>query len=229
LLFARRNIEGGPRQDNYTHTAYRGVLGLRGDITEGWTYDAYGLFSQTRSLDFHNNDTSTNLIQNALFAVKNPVTGAITCRGNPQGCIPWNIWNPATPPTKAEVAYFSAPGEYSANSAEDVVSGYVSGDLTSRGAKTPWAADGLKVVFGTEYRRDTLTTQPDQELLTADLAGFGSPIVPVNALAHVWEGFWKPVCRSCATRRWRSRWMWKAATATRATRKGSTPILTSSG
>jgi len=191
LLFARRNIEGGPRQDNYTHTAYRGVLGLRGDITEGWTYDAYGLFSQTRSLDFHNNDTSTNLIQNALFAVKNPVTGAITCRGNPQGCIPWNIWNPATPPTKAEVAYFSAPGEYSANSAEDVVSGYVSGDLTSRGAKTPWAADGLKVVFGTEYRRDTLTTQPDQELLTADLAGFGSPIVPVNALAHVWEGFWE--------------------------------------
>ncbi len=85
--------------------------------------------------------------------------------------------------------YFSTPGEYSANSAEDVVSGYVNGDLTSRGVKTPWAADGLKVVFGAEYRRDTLTTQPDQELLTADLAGFGSPIVPVDAVAHVWEGF----------------------------------------
>ncbi len=94
LLFARRNIEGGPRQDNYTHTTYRGVLGLRGEITEGWTYDAYGLFSQTRSLDFHNNDTSTNLIQNALLAVKNPVTGQIVCLGNQAGCVPWNIWNP---------------------------------------------------------------------------------------------------------------------------------------
>jgi iron complex outermembrane receptor protein len=189
ILFARRNIEGGPRQDNYTHSIYRGVLGLRGEITEGWTYDAYGQFSTTRSLDFHNNDTSTNLIQNALFAVKDPVTGAIVCRGNPSGCVPWNIWNPSTPPSAASLKYISAPGEYSANSSQDLVSAYVSGDLTSRGVKTPWTSDGLKVVFGTEYRRDTLTTQPDQELLTADLAGFGSPIVPVNAVAHVWEGF----------------------------------------
>jgi iron complex outermembrane receptor protein len=189
LLLGRRNIEGGPRQDNYTHTTYRGVLGLRGDITEGWTYDAYGLFSTTRSLDFHNNDTSTNLMQNALFAVKDPVTGAITCRGNPSGCVPWNIWNPSTPPSAAALKYISAPGEYSANSSQDLVSAYISGDLTSRGVKTPWANDGLKVVFGTEYRRDTLVTQPDQELLTADLAGFGSPIVPVDAAAHVWEGF----------------------------------------
>jgi iron complex outermembrane receptor protein len=189
LILARRNIEGGPRQDNYTHTAYRGVIGLRGDITEGWTYDAYGLFSQTRSLDFHNNDTSTALIQNALFAVTNPATGQVVCRGNQPGCVPWNIWNPTTPPSAASLKYISAPGEYSAQTAEDIVSSYVNGDLTSRGVKTPWAADGLHVVFGTEYRRDTLTTQPDQELLTADLAGFGSPIVAVNALAHVWEGF----------------------------------------
>jgi iron complex outermembrane receptor protein len=189
LLFARRNVEGGPRQDNYTHTAYRGVLGLRGEITEGWTYDAYGLFSQTRSLDFHNNDTSTALIQNALLVVKNPVTGAITCQGGQQGCVPWNIWNPSSGPSPAAaVQYFSAPGEYSANSAQDLVSAYISGDLTSRGVKL-WADDGLKVVFGTEYRRDTLVTQPDQELLTADLAGFGSPVVPVNAVSHVWEGF----------------------------------------
>jgi len=188
ILLARRNIEGGPRQDNYTHSAYRGVLGLRGDITEGWTYDAYGLFSTTRSLDFHNNDTSTNLIQNALFAVRN-AAGQVVCQGNQPGCVPWNIWNPSTPPSAAALKYISAPGEYSANSSQDLVSAYVSGDLTSRGVKTPWASDGLKVVFGTEYRRDTLVTQPDQELLTADLAGFGSPIVPVDAVAHVWEAF----------------------------------------
>jgi iron complex outermembrane recepter protein len=189
LLIARRNIEGGPRQDNYTHTAYRGVVGLRGEIVEGWTYDAFGLFSQTRSLDYHNNDTSTSNMQNALFAVKDPITGQIVCRGGQPSCVPWNIWNPSTPPSAASLAYISAPGLYSAQSSEDVVSAYVSGDMTSRGGKTPWAADGLKVVFGTEYRRDTLTTNPDQELLTADLAGFGSPIVPVNALAHVWEAF----------------------------------------
>ena len=30
LLLARRNIEGGPREDEYTHTTFRGVFGVRG-------------------------------------------------------------------------------------------------------------------------------------------------------------------------------------------------------
>jgi iron complex outermembrane receptor protein len=189
LIFARRNIEGGPRQDNYTHSAYRGVLGVRGEITEGWTYDVNGLFAQTRASDFHNNDTSTALIQNALLAVKDPVTGNIVCRGAQTGCQPWNIWNPGTPPSAASLKYISAPGLFEASAEEDIVSGYVSGDLTSRGVKSPWADDGLKVVFGSEYRRDVLTTHPDQEFQTADLAGFGSPIPPVDATQHLWEGF----------------------------------------
>jgi outer membrane receptor protein involved in Fe transport len=189
LLLARRNIEGGPREDNYTHTAYRGVFGLRGDITEGWSYDASALFAQTRSSDFHNNDTSTSLMQNALFAVKDPVTGQIVCRGAQPGCVPWNIWNPATPPSAAALKYISAPGLIEASSEEDIVTAFVSGDLTSRGVKTPWAADGVKVVLGTEFRRDRLSTNPDEEFQTADLAGFGSPIPPVDAAQHVWEVF----------------------------------------
>jgi iron complex outermembrane recepter protein len=189
LLLARRNIEGGPREDNYTHTSYRGVVGLRGDITEGWTYDTYGEFSQTRSLDFHNNDTSSVNMQNALFAVKDPITGQIVCRGGQPGCVPWNIFNPSTPPSAAALAYISTPGLYSAESSEDVISSYVSGDLTSRGIKTPWSSDGVKLVFGTEYRRDTLNTQPDQEFLLGDLAGIGSPLPAASGEMHVWEAF----------------------------------------
>ena len=40
LLIARRNVEGGPREDKYTHTAYRGVFGARGEIATDWNYDA---------------------------------------------------------------------------------------------------------------------------------------------------------------------------------------------
>jgi outer membrane receptor protein involved in Fe transport len=190
LTLGRRNVEGGPRIDNYTHTAYRGVLGARGEIVEDWTYDVYGLFSQTRASDFHNNDTSTNKIQAALYAIKDPVTGAIVCRPPaPNGCVPWNIWNPTIPITAAQLAFISSPGLFQAATEEDIVSGYVNGDLTRRGLKTPWADDGLKVVFGTEYRRDNLSTNPDAEFQTADLAGFGSPVPPVNANTHVWEAF----------------------------------------
>jgi len=190
LLLGRRNVEGGPRQDNYTHTAYRGVFGARGEITEGWTYDAYGLFSQTRTSDFHNNDTSTNKIQAALLAIKDPITGAIVCRPPASsGCVPWNIWDPRIPITAAQLNWISSPGLIQASTEEDIVSGYVNGDLTRNGIKTPWADDGLKVVFGTEYRRDRLTTNPDEEFQTADLAGFGSPVPPVDANFHVWEAF----------------------------------------
>jgi hypothetical protein len=75
VILGRRNVEGGPRQDEYSHTDYRGVFGVRGEIVEDWTYDAYGLFSQTRAFDFHNNDTSTQHIQNALLVVPGPNAG----------------------------------------------------------------------------------------------------------------------------------------------------------
>jgi len=188
LLIGRRNIEGGPREDTYTHIAYRGVIGARGEINEAWTYDVYGLFSQTHSQDFHNNDTSTLRMQNALLAVNGP-GGTPVCAGGQNGCIPWNIFNPAIPITQQQLAYFSVPGFLSASAQEDIVSGYVSGDLTKYGAKTPWADDGLKLVFGSEYRRDTLESLPDAEYQSGDLAGNGSPTPPVTAAQHVWEVF----------------------------------------
>ncbi len=55
--------------------------------------------------------------------------------------------------------------------------------------KLPWADDGLKVVFGTEWRREKLTSLPDAEYQAGDLAGIGSPTPPVNAGQHVWEAF----------------------------------------
>jgi iron complex outermembrane receptor protein len=187
LLVGRRNVEGGPRQDNYDHIAYRGVFGVRGEIVPDWTYDAYGLFSQTKVSDFHNNDTSTRNMQNALLAV--PGAGGPVCSGGQAGCVPWNIFNPAIPVTAAALAYISVPGMYEAASEEDMASAYVSGDLTKNGLKTPWAEEGLKVVFGTEYRRDRLSVNPDSEYQSADLAGIGSPTLPVSAGQHVWEAF----------------------------------------
>lgn len=187
ILIGRRNVEGGPREDNYEHQAYRGVFGSRGEINEDWKYDAYGLFSKTLSSDFHNNDTSTQHMQNALFAVEQ--NGQITCQGGQTGCVPWNIFNPSIPVSAAALNYISVPGVFQAQEEEDIGSAYVSGDLTRQGVKTPWADDGLKLVFGTEYRRDRLSSLPDEEYLSGDLSGIGSPTPAVNAGQHVWEAF----------------------------------------
>ena len=188
-LLGRRNVEGGPRQDNYNHEAYRGVLGLRGEIVQDWNYDVYGLYGTTNSSDYHANDTSSQRIQNALLAVRDPKTGAIVCQGGQTGCVPWNIFNPAIPITQDQISYISVPGIFNGTLTEYIADGFVSGDLTRNGIKLPWADSGLKVVFGTEYRAETLATYPDNEYLTADLAGLGSPTPPVNAGYHVWEAY----------------------------------------
>jgi len=59
LLMARRNVEGGPRQDEYTHTTWRAVFGARGELSADWTYDASWASSRVRTTDWHNNDTSS--------------------------------------------------------------------------------------------------------------------------------------------------------------------------
>jgi iron complex outermembrane recepter protein len=186
LLIARRNIEGGPREDTYVHTTFRGVFGMRGEINSDWSYDSSLTFGLTRSSDYHNNDVSASNAQNALLAVMGP-GGTPVCRGGQSGCVPWNVFNPAVPVTAAQLAYISVPALLNANGSEDIWTSFVSGDLTHAGIKLPTADEGLKVVFGTEYRREADTLQPDHEYITGDL---GNVIVsPYDGGYHVWEAF----------------------------------------
>jgi iron complex outermembrane recepter protein len=186
LLLGRRNIEGGPREDTYTHTTMRGVLGVRGELVTDWTYDSSFTYGLTRSSDYHANDISSSRIQDALLAVKGP-NGTPICRGGQSGCVPWNIFNPAEPITQAQLDYIEVPALLSAEGTEDIWTTFVSGDLTNHGFKLPTADDGLKVVFGTEFRREDDSLQPDLEYITGDL---GNVIVqPYSGGYHVWEGF----------------------------------------
>jgi iron complex outermembrane recepter protein len=189
LQLARRNVEGGPRQDEYTHTAYRGVFGVRGELSEAWNYDASILYGGTRVTDFHNNDTSSQRMQNALLSVRDPTTGQIVCRGAQAGCVPFNIWNPAIPVSPAALSYFSVPGLLQGAGKEDVATAFVTGDLTKSGIKLPNMDEGLKVVVGTEYRRETVQSRPDAEQLSGDLAGSGFDLTGFEGGYHVWEGF----------------------------------------
>jgi iron complex outermembrane recepter protein len=185
LLLGRRNVEGGPREDTYTHTTMRSVFGLRGEITTDWNYDSSLTYGLTRSGDYHNNDVSVSRAQNALLAVAGP-NGPV-CRGGQSGCVPWNIFNPALPITAAQLAYFSVPEELAADSTQEVWTTFVSGDLTHQGIKLPTSDEGLKVVLGTEFRREAAELHPDAEYLTGDEGNVF--VSPYDATYHVWEAF----------------------------------------
>src|SRR4029077_2752782 len=195
VALRRRNVEGGPRFDDLGHTSYRVVFGVKGDITDAWTYDAYGLWGTTRYSEEYFNDVSKQRMAYALDAVQLP-SGQIVCRANSQGvigapgCVPWNIFSLKNGGvTPGAVQYISIPGESKGGTTERVVDGAITGDLGKLGVKLPTAHDGLAVSFGAEYRSEASELNPDITFQTNDLAGQGSPTLPTIGSLHVAEIF----------------------------------------
>ena len=197
VLIGRRNVEGGPRFDDLGHTSYRAVLGIKGDITNAWTYDVYGLYGTTRFDSTYFNDVSRARMGAALDAVQLP-SGQIVCRANAAGtvgapgCVPWNIFsqvNGQSGVTQAAVNYISTPGFLRGSTTERIVDGAITGDLGKQGIKLPTAHDGLGVSFGVEYRQELSELHPDVEYITNDLAGQGSPTLPTAGKFQVTEEF----------------------------------------
>jgi len=53
---AKRNVEGGPRQDDLSYSSFRVVAGIKGIINDDWDYDASYQHSQANSSSFYLND-----------------------------------------------------------------------------------------------------------------------------------------------------------------------------
>ena len=106
LTIGRRNVEGGGRIDDLRHTSFRGVIGMRGDIADGWNYDVYGLYGTSILSENFQNDMSRQRVGKALNAVvdtrpDSQTLGQTVCRVNADvdlsnddpACVPWNIFN----------------------------------------------------------------------------------------------------------------------------------------
>ena len=76
LLIGRRNTEGGGRQDDIGHESYRIVAGVRGDINDVLSYDAYYLNGEVKRNSTYLNDFSTRRTALALNAVDGRPTAA---------------------------------------------------------------------------------------------------------------------------------------------------------
>lgn len=189
----RRNVEGGPRRDDLQHTSYRAVLGTKGDLSPAWSYDAYYQYGRTNFAQTYSNDFSVTRINRALDVV-NDANGNPVCRsaldGTDPNCVPWDIFSPGTTtPSQASIDYLSTPGFTRGIVSEQVLSGYVSGALGQYGFQSPWASEGVGVVFGAEYRKEKLEFNSDIAFQTGDLAGQGAPTLPVSGSFDVKEFF----------------------------------------
>lgn len=192
LQILRRNVEGGPRQDDLQHTSFRGVLGSKGEIGSAWSYDAYYQYGRTNFAETYLNDFSVSRLGRALDVVANPEGGAPICRsaltGQDPNCVPYNIFT-ANSVSPEAVAYLSTPGFQRGIVSTQVASASASGELGKYGIQSPWASEGVGIAIGAEYRKESLEFQSDIAFQTGDLAGQGAPTLPVSGSFNVKEVF----------------------------------------
>ncbi len=190
VTIGRRNVEGGNRTDDLTHTAYRLVAGLKGEINKQWNYDFYGLDAETKVSEAYLNDMNVTRIQNSLIVdgtASDPTTWH--CRSDAaNGCVPWNIFK-AGAVTQAALNYLKLPEDAISSLKTQVVSGKVNADLKDYGLAFPSATEGIRFALGAEFRKESLTYAPDLAFQTSLGSGSGGPRPPVSGGYSVKEAF----------------------------------------
>ncbi len=190
VYIARRNVEGGGRQDDLRYQSFRGVIGTRGALVDGWNYDLSAQYSRVQLSRIYRNDFSVTRLGRALDVVD--VAGTPTCRsvvnGTDPNCVPWNIFTIGGV-TDAALAYLQTPGIQTAATTQQVVTFAVNGDLGGMGLQSPYADRPFAVAAGVEYRREALTSDTDTAFSTGDLAGQGGPTIGLAGTTENYDIF----------------------------------------
>ncbi|MES2443433.1 MAG: TonB-dependent receptor [Pseudomonadota bacterium] len=153
FLLNKRLIDDGLRQSNFTNQVIQGLVGLRGDISPSWRYEAYYSWGRT-TID--NVFTGGLDVQKLTDLLASPTGGANLCAG---GFNPFGV----NPLSQACVDFVSVVAESRTQFTQNIVQAYVNGDL----AELPGGT--LSVVLGAEQRRFLYTFDPGA--LNGPLAG----------------------------------------------------------
>jgi iron complex outermembrane receptor protein len=185
LNIGRRNVEGGGRNSYYDHTNYRAVFGVKGDIVDGFTYDAYGQYYYTTLFEAQTNYLNYANIGQALL-VKNTATGP-ACTVSVGNCVPYSLFTQGGV-TAAQLAYLQSPGTGYGTDSEGTAHFDITGELGQYGITSPLAREGVAVNVGAEHRYDTYDFAPDATEAAGDLSG-SNPYTALHAAQSVNEGF----------------------------------------
>ncbi len=192
FYIGRRNVEGGGRQQSFANSSFRAVAGVRGAINDGWGYDASAQYSNVSVNTATLNYFVVNRLRNALDVVN--VAGVPTCQsvinGSDPNCVPWNPFQPGGV-TADQLDYLQASGLQIGRINQEIYNVAINGDLGVYGIKSPLASDGVQVVFGTEWRRDTLKNDVDSLQTAGSLAGSGGPTIGISGGTQVEELFFE--------------------------------------
>jgi iron complex outermembrane receptor protein len=132
-------------------SAFRAVVGVRGNLTEGLTYDAFYLFARTRNSNIQEGNVSrTSFVRNAANGTCNFFGRELlsdTCIEN------ISILAQNTEISQLQVAQASIAGTL---------------------FQSPWATEGVGFAVGGEWRSMSASFIPDTALSSGDVVGFNA-------------------------------------------------------
>ena len=198
LYSLKRNVEGNPRQSIFAYKSFTQTVGVRGDINDNWSYDAYYQTSNVVYNNEYRNDLSVTAINRAVDVVS--VNGVPTCvsalNGTDSTCVPYNLFQGGLPGDEgiqgvidggqelqnyiANSTYINGDGEQTSFTA------YVTGDL---GYSLPGAPGSISMVAGFESRELSSDFRPDLPSRTGDRSGSGGATLPLGGTYDVDEFF----------------------------------------
>jgi len=198
----RRNIEGGGRQDHLEHTSWRVVGGIKGDVLRGVSYDTYFQYGTTRLSQSYQNDFSVTRLGRAIDAINVDANGtvvpvgtpgsSIVCRSVATGldptCVPYNVFQTGGV-TQAALNYLQIPLLQTGRVDETIADANITIEGGEYGIQTPWADRGVGLNVGAEYRKESLSTDPDAAFRAGEGAGQGAATIPVEGKFDVREMF----------------------------------------
>ena len=176
MFVRRRLLEVGPRQSDDTRTSFQVQAGVKGNITDTWTYDAYLQHGRVTNASAQQGNVNRGRFNQALLLDLSDPSGR-TCadpssNGSTVACAPINIFGEGN--ISADGAAFLRTAVNATTEFEQLVGAVtLAGDL---GAAMELPGGRIGVAVGYEHREDDGFFAPSQDLAASTIAGFnGSP------------------------------------------------------
>jgi len=184
VTFRRRFTELGNRSSDTQRQVFRTAAGLRGDIDENWSYEAYAQYGTTTQDQVDSGVFNTASVLQALTTEADPDNlGSFRCvdqLARDLGCVPVNFFGLDTV-TGAALDFVSVSPQTTSRAEQYVVSGFVTGDLFDL------PAGAIGSVLGVEYREEQSDFNPDA--LAASGLTSGNALAPTSGGYNVTEVF----------------------------------------
>ncbi|WP_025819463.1 TonB-dependent receptor domain-containing protein [Shewanella marina] len=154
----------GPRIEDDKRTTQRYVLGIKGEVGDGWDLDAYTLYGETEHKRTNYNNLIYSNFKNSVDAVFD-ADGNIVCRdeeARANGCVATNLFGNGSVSAAAR-DYISTT-----TVGTSTIDQFVAGVSLANSALWELPAGYVGVATGIEYRREASETEEDPFIATGD-------------------------------------------------------------